>query len=303
MADQQSPKGLSLRDLVKRTCRSSWEDEVFGQAGRLGFYYFLGLFPALLLLLLLLNTFASAGAELRNTLADSFQQILPPDTAALIIKTASELSAKAAGPGALWAGCSAVWAALNGTWAMMVGLNRAYEVREDRKWWRILGIAFGLTISLGLLGATALAAMLYGSRAGTEIGYHLGLHTQSPILWRIIQWPVILILLLFSFSSLYRFAPNLKNRRWQWSIPGAVVAVGLWIISTLLLRIYQEHFSSYQRIYGGLRPVAALLLWLYFTGAAILIGGEANSEIEKAVAEAGNPNVRRPERERSGGTV
>jgi uncharacterized BrkB/YihY/UPF0761 family membrane protein len=76
------------------------------------------------------------------------------------------------------------------------------------------------------------------------------------------------------------------------SIPGAVVAVTLWVPSTLLLRFYQEHFSS-SRIYGQLNAVATLLLWLYLTGAAIFIGGEANSEIEKA-AEAGHPDVRGP---------
>jgi uncharacterized BrkB/YihY/UPF0761 family membrane protein len=77
----------------------------------------------------------------------------------------------------------------------------------------------------------------------------------------------------------------------------------LWAGSTLLLRIYQEHFSSSQGIYGGLEPVATLLLWLYLTGAAIFIGGEANSEIEKAASEAGHSDVRRPEERRSGGTA
>jgi membrane protein len=288
--------------LAERTCRKSWEDEVFGQAARLAFYYFLGIFPALLLLLVLLNTFASTGSELRNTLLDSFQQIVPREASALIAKTIGELNPRAAiGAGAVWAVLGAAWAILNGTWAMMVGLNKAYGVKEERRWWRVLTIAFGLTISLGIMGLGALAAMLYGSRAGTTISQHLGFHTL-PVSWRIMQWSVIVILLLFSFASLYRFGPNLKDRRWQWSTPGSVVAIGFWVGSTLLLRIYQEHFSSSQRIYAGLKPVATLLLWLYFTGAAILIGGESNSEIEKAAAEAGHSDVRRPEERRSGGT-
>ncbi len=91
---------------------------------------------------------------------------------------------------------------------------------------------------------------------------------------------------------LYRFGPNLKDQRWQWSTPGAVVAVTLWVASTLLLRVYQKHSSSSQMIYGGLNAVATLLLWLYLTGAAVFIGGEVNSEIEKAAAEAGHPDVR-----------
>jgi len=146
----------------------------------------------------------------------------------------------------------------------------------------------------------ALGAMLYGSRAGTAISQDLGFNTL-PVSWRIIQWAVILTLLFFAFASLYRFGPNLNDRRWQWSTPGAVIAIVLWVGSTVLLRVYQQHFSSSQRIYGGQNAAVTLLLWLYVTGAAIFIGGEANSEIEKAAAEAGHPDVRRPTERRSGG--
>ena len=279
MADLWSLRGLSWPELVKRTCRSSWEDEVFGQAARLAFYYFLGIFPAILLLLLLLDTFGSTGPELRNTLLDSFT---------------GELNARAVvGAGALWAALGAAWATLNGTWAMMTGLNRAYEVKEERRLWRIVTIAFGLAISFGVMGLIALGAIFCGSQAVTIISRHLAVQSLPPFPWRVIQWAIIIILLLLSFASLYRFGPNLKDRRWQWSTPGAVVAIVLWVGSTELLRIYQEHVSSSHRIYGELAPVATLLLWLYFTGAAILIGGEANSEIEKAAAE-GHPDRRRP---------
>jgi membrane protein len=294
MADLWSLRGLSWPELVKRTCRSSWEDEVFGQAARLAFYYFLGIFPAILLLLLLLDTFGSTGPELRNTLLDSFQQIFPRDASALIAKTTGELNARAVvGAGALWAALGAAWATLNGTWAMMTGLNRAYEVKEERRLWRIVTIAFGLAISFGVMGLIALGAIFCGSQAVTIISRHLAVQSLPPFPWRVIQWAIIIILLLLSFASLYRFGPNLKDRRWQWSTPGAVVAIVLWVGSTELLRIYQEHVSSSHRIYGELAPVATLLLWLYFTGAAILIGGEANSEIEKAAAE-GHPDRRRP---------
>jgi membrane protein len=168
----------------------------------------------------------------------------------------------------------------------MTGLNKAYEVEEERPWWRVLSVLFGLTISLSVLYLIALAAIAYGA--------------SGNLLGRIAAWTVIVILLLFSFALIYRFGPNLKDRRWQWSVPGAVVAVALWVGSTLLLRVYQEHFSS-SRIYGGLNAVTVLLMWLYITGAAIFIGGETNSEIEKAVAAGGHPDVRRPGERRSGG--
>ncbi len=233
MADLSGLQGLSWWELAKRTCRKSWDDEVFGQAARLAFYYFLSLFPVLLLLLIVLDKLVSTGSNLRNTLLGAFQQILPREASALIAKTVGELNAGAViGAGAVWAGLGSAWGALNGTWAMMTGLNKAYEVKEERRWWKVLGVAFGLTISLGIMGLVALWVMLYGSRVWKMIEQDIGIHTQSLFLWRIIQWLVAAVLLLFSFALLYRFGPNLNDRRWQWSIPGAVVAVALWAAST-----------------------------------------------------------------------
>ena len=283
-----SLRGLSWRDLAKRTCRKSWDDEVFGQAARLAFYYFLSMFPVLLLLLIGLDKFAGAGStgsNLRDTLLGAFRQVLPREASELMAKTVGQLNAGAViGAGAVYAALGSFWGALNGTWAMMTGLNKAYEVKEERRWWRVLMIAFGLTTSLAIMGLIALAAILYGSPAGEMIGQYFGIHSSPQFLWRIIRWLMTAILLLFSFALVYRFGPNLKDRRWRWSVPGAVVAVTLWVGSTLLLQFYQNHFSS-QRIYGDLNAVVELLLWLYFTGTAIFIGGEANSEIQKAAAQ------------------
>jgi membrane protein len=303
MGELWNLRGLSWWELAKRTCRKSWDDEVFGQSARLAFYYFLSMFPVLLLLLILLDKFAGAGSmgsNLRDTLLGAFQQILPREAASLMAKTVAQLNGGAVvGAGSFSAGLGSVWGALNGTWAMIAGLNKAYEVQEQRRWWKVLIIAFGLTISLAIMGIIALGTMLYGSRASEAIGLSIGIHAQSPFFWSIIEWLVTAILLLFSFTLLYRFGPNLIERRWQWSVPGAVVAVAIWVASTRLLRAYQNHFSSH-RIYGGLSAVVALLLWLYFTSAAIFIGGEANSEIEKAAANA-RTGTREPGEGRTGG--
>jgi membrane protein len=301
MAELWSLRGLSWRELAKRTCRKSWDDEIFGQSARMALYFFFALFPILLLLLLLLGKAAGDGSEWRGALGDSFKQVLPPDVSALMTQTIQQISARAVfGTGAILAAVYAAWGALNGTWAMITGLNKAYEVKEKRLWWRLLLVIFALTISLSALGLTALAAIVFGNRVGKIIGQHLGTPAHFEFVWHVIQWVVIVILLLFSLAVLYRFGPNLNDRRWQWSIPGAVVAVTLWVPATLLLRMYQEHFGS-SRIYGQLNAVATLLLWLYLTGAAIFIGGEANSEIEKAAAEAGHPDVREAGERRSGG--
>jgi membrane protein len=302
MAEFWSLRGLSWRELAKRTCRKSWEDEIFGQSARLAFYFFFAMFPVLLLLVILLGRSAGAGSELLGALLDSFKQVLPPDASALVANTTRQLNERAIlGAGAILAGVIAIWGALNGTWAIMAGLNKAYEVAEERPWWRVLCIAFGLTISLGVLSLIALAAVHYGRRAEDIISQYLWAPDNLGLLWHLITWMVIVTLLVLSFAVLYRFGPNLRDRRWQWSIPGAVIAVTFWLASTLLLRAFQQYVGSSERIYGDLNAVATLLLWLYLTGAAIFIGGEANSEIEKAAAQAGHSDVRKAGERRSGG--
>ncbi len=179
MVDLWSLRGLSWLELAKRVCRKSWQNEIFGQSARLTFYFFFALFPVLLLLLILLGNFAEAGSELRGTLLDSFKQILPPDASSLIANTIRQLNARAAfGTRATLAVIGATWGALNGTWAIMTGLNKAYELEEERPWWRLLSLAFGLTFSLSVLGLVGLATVLYGHRAVDIFGQHLGAPTH-----------------------------------------------------------------------------------------------------------------------------
>jgi membrane protein len=244
----------------------------------MAFYFFFAQFPVLLLLLILFSRTGGRAPDWQEALLNSFRQVLPPNASALMIHTIEQISGGAvAGTGAILAGAYAVWGALNGTWAAMTGLNKAYEVEEHRPWWRVVSIMFALTLVLTALALIALAAVVYG-------GSYVGAAANSGFLRRPIEWIVLIILVLFSFAVLYRFGPDVDDRRWQWSIPGAVVAVSFWAPATVLLRIYQEHFGS-SRIYGGLTSVVTVLLWLYLTGAAIFVGGEANSELKKAAAK------------------
>jgi membrane protein len=302
MVDLWSLGGLGWKDLARRTWRESWQDQVFGQAARLSFYHFLALFPSLLLLLMFLGRLAGPGAALRDTLVGSFAQILPGDASGVVARTIRQLSAgPARGTSTAFAIGGAVWAALNGTWAMMVGLNTAYEVKEERPWWRILLTAAGLTLALGVLGLAALATMLYGAQIGHWLGNAAGIHEGFAFFWRVVHWPVVIVLLLVAFALLYRFGPNLYDVSIRWSTPGAALAVGLWLAFTVVFRLWFDHVHSYSQIYGPLASVAILLLWFYFTSAAILIGGEMNSEIENAAAQAGHPDARMPGEQRPGG--
>ena len=278
--------GLSLWDLLRRTAREAWQDSVFGQGGRMAFYQFLAIFPSLLVLLSVAARVPHAGDFFKRVLQDLSEHVLPSQGAHLLATMMDDLSGRAASGFHFVAVCGgAVWAACNATWAMIYGLNRAYEVEERRSWWR-LGLAIGgLTLSLGL--ATCIALFLMFGGAEIEVHFHTG-----AAFFRGVEWLALILSLSFSFALLYRFAPNLRNPEWRWSTPGAVCALVLWVAATFAARIYFGRVDDYSFVYGQLNGVVMLLLWLYVTNGAILIGGEMNSEIEKAAQMWASPAER-----------
>lgn len=280
--------GLSLPELLRRTARESWKDAVFGQGGRMAFYHFLAIFPSLLLFLVISSRVPHLGGPMRDSVLELSSQVLPDPVSQLLRDMTGELNSHALSGlqlvSVFAAGC---WAALNGTWAMVYGLNKAYEVEEHRSWWELGITIIGLTLSLAIAGLIAAFLIFCGSHF-------------RPYL-RILEWIVLIMLLLLSFGVLYRFAPNLRDGEWRWSTPGSLCAVVLWIGSTLAARFYFDHVNNYARTYGHLNGVAMLLLWLYVTNGSILIGGEMNSEIEKAaVARKGDARSQADRQDRSG---
>jgi membrane protein len=271
--------GLTLPELLRRTARACWHDEVFGQGGRMAFYHFLAMFPALLLLFTLTAHIPHFSDHVKVALQDLCHQVLPDQVADLFRSIMRELSAHPrSGLSLVSVSLAAIWAAHNGTWAMVYGLNRAYEVQENRSRKQITVTIVGLTCFLAMVGAIALFLIFCSAYVQTR--FHAGV-----LAMRTLEWLVLIVALSIAFAALYRFAPNLGDHQWCWSTPGAACALILWIAATLVARLYFDHVNNYSRTYGQLNGVAMLLLWLYLTNGAILIGGEMNSEIKKAAAE------------------
>jgi membrane protein len=275
--------GLSLPDLLQRTVRASWEDEVFGQGGRMAFYHFLAIFPSLLVFFTVSARVPHFGDHVKNALQELSTQVLPARVSLLLQQVMDELNQSTrSGIHLISIIAGASWAALNGTWAMIYGLNKAYEVEERRSWWELMATIAGLTLFLAFMGSAAVLLTFWSAYLQAQL--HGG-----AIALRVLDWLVLAVSLSFSFAVLYRFAPSLRDHEWRWSTPGALCAVVLWIGSTFAARLYFDHVNNYARSYGHLNGVVMLLLWLYVTSGAILIGGEMNSEIEKAAAAATSP--------------
>jgi membrane protein len=279
--------GLTLTQFAKRVWSQIKEDDVFGRAAQLSYYFLLALFPLLLFLMTLLGYFAGASTKLRDNLLSYLGTVMPYSAVQLVHATLDEVTARKGGGKLSFGLLFALWAASNGMSAISETLNIAYEVEEKRPWWKVRLIAIGLTLLLAVLIISALVIVLYGERLAELVVGAAGLSSAVGIAWKFAQWPIVLLFLLIGFGSIYYFAPDLRKpeKRWEWLTPGAVVAIVLWLLISLAFRLYLHFFNSYSATYGSLGALIILMLWFYLTGIAILVGGEINSELELAAVE------------------
>lgn len=286
--------GLTPRELAARVWRELVRDDIFNRAAILGFYFTLALFPLLFCLTALLGLFAQAGTELRDSLFSYLARVAPRSAYALIYETVSEVTVGGS-HGKLTVGLLAsVWAASNGMLAIVDTLNMAYHVREARPWWKARLVAAALTLALAVLIVSALALVLFGGQIAESLTGAFRLGGAFTAAWGVLQWPLVLAFVFLAFGLIYYFAPNLHEQKFRWVLPGMVVGVALWLAGSLGFRLYLRYFNTYNAVYGSMGAVIILMLWFYLTGAAILVGGEVNSEIEKAAAAAGAEGAKLP---------
>ena len=283
--------GLTPKQLAQRVWAEIFDDDLLGRAAELAYNFILAVFPLLLFLIALFGLFASRGSELRENLLFYFSQVLPPSAFHVVSNTITEISQKSGGGKLTFGLVLTLWFAAGGMASMISALNGAYNVHESRSWFKVRGIALGLTVGISVLIVTALISVLAGGVIADFIGskLHLGVAAMA---WKIAQWPLAVIFVMFSYSVIYYFAPDLKEQHWYWITPGSIFGVLLWIAASFVFRTYLHYFNTYGRTYGSLGAVIILMVWFYVTGLAFLIGGEINAEIEHAAAERGHPEAK-----------
>ena len=288
--------GLTPLKMTQLAIEKIGQDELSTRSAALSYYFILALFPMLLFLVSLVGVFAGPGSQLRDSIISGLGRLAPGSASDLVHSVVNQTFKSSSGLKLAMGLLGALWAASGGMSAVVVSLNVVYRVKETRPWWKQKLTIIGLTLALAALIIVALVLVLYGGKIGQLLATQIGLSDVFRIAWKVLQWPLSFAAMFLSFSIIYYFGPNLGEREWFWVTPGAVAGVALWLVASLGFRLYLEFFNSYSATYGSVGAVIILMLWLYMTGFAVLIGGELNwiigNEDEKTAAfEAKKRNV------------
>lgn len=274
------PRGW--KDILLRVKKEVADDRISVIAGSVAFASVMALFPAMLAMVSLYGLIADP-ADVEQQLA-SVYAIMPGDVAQLLgaqMRAIVGSSQGALSLGVVLALLGALWAAAGGVQALITAINVAYDEEERRSFLRLKAISLGVTL-LGIV-AFAVAVFLVGVLPALLDRIGLGEVAQRVI--DVGRWPALAVLASVGLAALYRYAPCRTKPKWTWVSWGSAIATALWLGVSALFSFYVANFGRYNETYGAIGGVIVLLLWLYLSAYAILLGAEINAEMEHQTAK------------------
>jgi membrane protein len=274
---------MGPKAFLKRLYEEYEDDAIADCAAALGYYFVFSLFP-FLFFLTTLTAFIPYVHRSVETLLARAHTLLPEQAVGLIETHLRELIGTPR-PRLLTLGLLAtVYSASRGVDAMRKTLNRAYDVKESRKWWRTELVAIGVTIGGALLTLIAIAAAAAGGRAGFWLARRVGIAHEYVLVWSWLRWPVTALAIMLCAALAYHLLPDLR-RRFRLITPGSVLGTLLWLVATWGFAQYVAHFGSYNVTYGSIGGVIVLMTWFYISGLIFLMGAEVNAILDRAARQ------------------
>lgn len=281
-------QGISPGVIGKRFFKSFLDDNLLSRAAELGYYFLFALFPTLVSASSILGLAAKKASSIYGHLLQYLAIVIPQSAYSMVVETFNQTTAASSGGKITLGLAAALWSASIGFAAIQDTMNNVYKVKETRPYWKSRGSAILVTILLSLVVTSILASLFVGDFAAHYLAHALSPHivaTASSLGVRILSWVLATALLMLLFSTIYYFAPDIRNKRWHWFTPGAALGILGWLLASIALRVYLHFFNNYSVTYGSLGAVIILLTWFYITGLMLLSGAEINSEIAAAVVE------------------
>jgi len=269
---------VRVKDALWSTVEAVPAKHTLQMAAALSYYFVISLFPAFLLI-------SAIAAYLPG--AKPFDQVIyimtgfvPHESLELLRRVLSTVVTPNRSTLLSFGILGTLWTASGGFAATIEALDIAYEVEEARPFWVTRPLAVGLTLLVGVLLLSALGIMIVGPQFGTWLADRANLSWLLAASWPYIHWTLVVVFTVLAVEALYFLAPNVKQRFWT-TLPGAVLSVGCWIGLSYGLGIYFRSFAHFNKTYGAMGAVIALMVWLYWTSFFMLVGAQLNCQLAK----------------------
>jgi membrane protein len=269
------------KDILLRAYNGISDDRILANAAGVTYYALLALFPGIAALVSVYGLFADPSTMISHV--DTVTGFAPGGAIDIIRDQLTRLSAQGSttlGVSFLIGLVISLWSANAAIKALFDSLNVVYEEKEKRSFIRLNAVTLSFTIATIAFLLIALACIV---ALPVALNY-LRLPGVSSVLLEIARWPILLILVAFGLTLIYRYGPARAEPRWQWVTWGSAFAAVVWLAASALFSWYAANFGSFNKTYGSLGAIIGFMTWMWLSTIVVLVGAKLNAEIEHQTA-------------------
>lgn len=268
--------------IIKRTAVKFYDDQMTQHAAALTYYGLMSLFPAALLAISLLGVIGEYPATYNAIIG--YLRKVAPEAAVVPLDSSLRTALQHKGTAATTLVIS-IALALYGTTGVLEAARRAmnviFGVKHGRRFLTRKAIDVASSIVLMLLVLTTLVLVFVGGRFADDLLGFIGIGGDGAFIWSVIRWPLAVAIAMLGFASVYYVTPDVQHRSFKTVLPGAVVAVVLWLIASFAFSTYVSSVADVGALYGTFAGAIVLVAWMWLTNVALLFGAELNGEIAR----------------------
>lgn len=281
-------KQVSIYNILENLVINIKNDDILHKASSVAFSFTLAVFPALIFLFTLLPYIPISiiplveGQDFQNELQELIGDLAMLDQ---VSQTIQDLISNPRGDLLSFSVLLSLFLSTNGMMELSQTFNKIYKTIENRSYWYARLISLALTVTLALVLFVAILLLIFGN---IVLGYLVenGILNQDIFYYGIVfmKFLVVFTLFLLAISIIYYFAPALHSK-WKFISIGSVVATLMSILVSYFFSFYITNFGTYNKIYGSIGAMIALMVWIYMISVILLIGYEINASVDQAAMQ------------------
>lgn len=277
-------KGVSLYDIIEVFIEKLQNDEIITRANGVAFNFTLAIFPAIIFVFTLIPYIQISDLpELDQQIMQFLEDWMPTAMYEVASTTIEDIISNRRGGLLSFGFLFSLFLATNGMMSLMKAFNKCYRTVENRSFFQSRFIATSLTFMLAVVLFFAMLLLVIGQQAINFLQSAPWIDIEGYVFFLVLALRFIVLFLIFlvAISSIYYLAPAVHDR-WQFFSPGSLTAAFLSLLVTFGFTFYVNNFATYNKFYGSIGMLIALMIWLSLLSVIMLIGFEINASIDKS---------------------
>ena len=270
-------RGISVYDVIVVFIEKVRKDEIFERANSVAFNFTLAIFPAIFTLI----PYIPYPPELDVKILRFLQDVMPYSLYDAAASTIEDIVSKPRGGLLSFGFILALYLATNGMSSLMQAFNKCYKTVEKRSFLKTRLIATVLTFTLAFALFLAVLLLIIGQFFITALQEYIFLEDFVVYLIMVLRFVVVFVIFLTGISCIYYLAPAVHDR-WRFFSFGSFIATLLSLAISYGFSFYINNFATYNKLYGSIGALIAIMIWLFILSVILLVGFEINASIDKA---------------------